>query len=45
MRRGEPNRRGRMKIEMKFQGMTCLECAHNLENALRSVPGVENVER
>ena len=31
-----------MKLEMKFQGMTCLECAQNLEKALRSVPGVES---
>ncbi len=33
-----------MKIEMKFQGMTCLECAQNLQRALRSVPGVESAE-
>lgn len=31
-----------MKLEMKFEGMTCLECAQNLERALRSVPGVES---
>ncbi|MBA4159203.1 MAG: mercury(II) reductase [Gemmatimonadetes bacterium] len=30
-----------MKLEMKFEGMTCLECAKGLEQALRSVPGVE----
>ena len=30
-----------MKLEMQFEGMTCLECAQNLERALRSVPGVE----
>jgi mercuric reductase len=33
-----------MKVEMKFHGMTCLECAQNLEHALRSVPGVESAE-
>jgi copper chaperone CopZ len=33
-----------MKVEMKFHGMTCLECAQNLEKALRSVPGVESAE-
>jgi mercuric reductase len=33
-----------MKIEMKFEGMTCLECAQNLERALRAVPGVEDAE-
>ncbi|MEW5926067.1 MAG: mercury(II) reductase [Gemmatimonadota bacterium] len=31
-----------MKLEMKFEGMTCLECARNLERALGSVPGVES---
>ena len=31
----------RTKIELKFDGMTCLECAHKLERALQSVPGVE----
>lgn len=29
-----------MKLEMKLEGMTCLECARNLERALGSVPGV-----
>lgn len=29
------------KIELKFEGMTCLECAHRLERALKRVPGVE----
>ena len=33
-----------MKLEMKFEGMTCLECAKNLERALRSVAGVEKAE-
>ena len=33
-----------MKLELNFEGMTCLECARNLEKALRSVPGVENAE-
>lgn len=33
-----------MKLEMTFQGMTCLECAHNVEEALRSVPGVEDAQ-
>ena len=33
-----------MKLEMTFEGMTCLECAQNLEKALRSVPGVESAE-
>jgi mercuric reductase len=33
-----------MKVEMKFHGMTCLECAQNLEKVLRSVPGVESAE-
>ena len=31
-----------MKLEMQFEGMTCLECAKNLERALHSVPGVES---
>jgi len=31
-----------MKLEMQFEGMTCLECAQHLERALRSVPGVES---
>lgn len=31
-----------MKLEMNFEGMTCLECAKNLEKALRSVPSVES---
>lgn len=31
-----------MKLELRFEGMTCLECAQNLECALRSVPGVES---
>lgn len=30
-----------MKLEMTFEGMTCLECAKKLEKALRSVSGVE----
>lgn len=29
------------KIELKFEGMSCLECAHRLERALQAVPGVE----
>lgn len=29
-----------MKLQMKFEGMTCLECAANLEKALAAVPGV-----
>lgn len=33
-----------MKLEMRFEGMTCLECARNLERALRSVPGVGSAE-
>ena len=33
-----------MKLEMQFEGMTCLECAKNLERALRSVSGVESAE-
>jgi mercuric reductase len=33
-----------MKTQLRFQGMTCLECAQNLEKALRSVSGVENAE-
>ena len=33
-----------MKLEMQFEGMTCLECAKNLERALHSVPGVESAE-
>lgn len=32
-----------MKLELKFEGMTCLECARNLERALGAVPGVEQV--
>lgn len=31
-----------MKLDMQFEGMTCLECAQNLERALRSVPGVQS---
>ncbi len=33
-----------MRLEMIFQGMTCLECARTLERALGSVPGVERAE-
>lgn len=33
-----------MKLETKFEGMTCLDCARNLEKALLSVPGVEGAE-
>lgn len=33
-----------MKLEMKLEGMTCLECAKSLEKALRSVPGVQSAE-
>jgi mercuric reductase len=33
-----------MKTQLRFEGMTCLECAQNLEKALRSVPGVESAE-
>lgn len=33
-----------MKLEMRFEGMTCRDCAKNLEKALRAVPGVESVE-
>lgn len=29
-----------MKVELKLEGMTCLDCAHTLERALRAVPGV-----
>src|SRR5438093_9798249 len=30
------------KVELKFEGMTCLECAGQVERALQSVPGVES---
>src|SRR5919199_1329469 len=30
-----------MKVELKLEGMTCLDCARTLEEALRAVPGVE----
>ncbi len=29
-----------MKVELKLEGMTCLDCAHTLERALGAVPGV-----
>jgi mercuric reductase len=29
-----------MRLEMRFEGMTCLSCAQHIEEALRSVPGV-----
>ena len=32
----------RTKIELKFEGMTCLDCARRLERALQNVPGVRN---
>lgn len=31
-----------MKLELRFEGMTCLDCARSLERALRSLPGVES---
>ncbi|MFN2399886.1 MAG: mercury(II) reductase [Gemmatimonadaceae bacterium] len=31
-----------MKVELKLEGMTCLDCAHTLEQALGAVPGVES---
>lgn len=33
-----------MKLEMRFEGMTCLECARNLEKALGDVPGVQSAD-
>lgn len=33
-----------MKVDIKIAGMTCLECAQNIENALLSVRGVEQAE-
>lgn len=33
-----------MKVELKVAGMTCLECAQNIEKALLSVRGVEQAE-
>jgi mercuric reductase len=33
-----------MKVELRFEGMTCLECSQKLEKALQSVPGVSNAE-
>jgi mercuric reductase len=32
-----------MKVELKLGGMTCLDCARTLEQALRAAPGVESV--
>jgi mercuric reductase len=32
-----------MKVELKLGGMTCLDCARTLEQALRATPGVERV--
>lgn len=29
-----------MKVELKLEGMTCLDCAHTLERVLGAVPGV-----
>ena len=31
-----------MRVELKLEGMTCLDCARSLEQALRAVPGVES---
>ena len=31
-----------MKLELEFEGMTCLGCARTLEKALEAVPGVEH---
>jgi copper chaperone CopZ len=31
----------RTRIELKFEGMSCLDCARRLDRALQSVPGVE----
>lgn len=33
-----------MKLELRLQGLTCLDCARKLERALRSVRGVEGAE-
>jgi mercuric reductase len=33
-----------MILHLRFEGMTCLECARTLEKALGSVPGVERAE-
>jgi mercuric reductase len=33
-----------MKTELRFEGMTCLECSQKLEKALQSIPGVESAE-
>lgn len=33
-----------MKLELQLQGMSCAGCARSIENALRQVPGVTQVE-
>lgn len=33
-----------MKIELAFEGMTCLECSQKLEQALESIPGVTSAQ-
>lgn len=33
-----------MRVELRFEGMTCLACARHIEEALRAVPGVEAAE-
>lgn len=33
-----------MKLELRFEGMTCLECARRIEDALKAVPGVDSAE-
>jgi mercuric reductase len=33
-----------MQVEMKIEGMTCLQCAQKLEKALGSIPGVDSAE-
>lgn len=33
-----------MKLDLALEGITCLDCAHRLEEALRAVPGVQRAE-
>lgn len=33
-----------MNLELRFEGMTCLACARNIEDALRAVPSVDSAE-
>lgn len=33
-----------MKVDLKLQGMTCLDCARHIEKALKQVPGVRQAK-